>query len=87
MERLENCPDVLTPTEAAQVLRIGRSTMYRLIRDNEVRHIKIGKKILIPTEYIKDFLEMSSEKCYNSRQVENRPVAGKERNYDSNREP
>lgn len=87
MNLLEHCPDVLTSTEAAQVLRIGRSTMYRLIRDNEIRHIKIGRKILIPTEYIKDFLEMSSEKCYNSKQVENRPVAGKERNYDSNREP
>ena len=87
MERLKNCPDVLTPAEAAQVLRIGRSTMYRLIRENKIRHIKIGRKILIPAEYIKVFLEKSSEKCYNSKQVENRPVAGKERIYDSNREP
>ena len=87
MERLENCPDVLTPAEAAQVLRIGRTTMYRLIRDNEIRHVKIGRKILIPVKYIKIFIENPSEKCYNSKQVENRPVAGKERNYDSNREP
>lgn len=78
---------VYTAMETAALLKISRSTMYRLVREGEIKCVKIGRKILIPAEFIKLFLEKSSDLCYNSQQVKNRPVAGKERNYDSNREP
>lgn len=78
---------VYTAVETAALLKISRSTMYRLIREGEIKCVKIGRKILIPSEFIKLFLEKSSDLCYNNQQVKNRPVAGKERIYDSNREP
>lgn len=67
-----SCPDVLTVMEAAEVLRVGRSTMYKLVESGEVQHIKIGRKVLIPRLFLQNFVEESSEKCYNM----NIPEAG-----------
>ena len=56
MDILDKCPDILTVTEAAEVSRIGRTMMYRFIKNGEIQHIKIGKKILIPRVYLQEFL-------------------------------
>ena len=34
-------PDVLTPMEAAKVLHIGRSTIYKLLSEGEIKSFKI----------------------------------------------
>ena len=34
---------LLTPEEAAQVLRVGRTTLYALIRDGDLRPVHIGR--------------------------------------------
>ena len=39
---------VLTATEAARLLRIGRATCYEQIRQGVIPSIRIGKRILIP---------------------------------------
>ena len=57
MNLLTNAPDIMTVMEAAKVLKVGRSTMYQLIRSGAVKHVRIGKKILIPREYLRLFLE------------------------------
>lgn len=63
---LPNSPDVLTPIEAANALRIGRTTMYRLLSEKQIKSFQIGRKILIPKEYLREFVAKSSELCYNS---------------------
>lgn len=60
IDLLEHTPDVLTVMEAASVLRVGRTTMYRLIREHEIESVKIGRKILIPRKYLLSFIEKSS---------------------------
>ena len=62
MDILENCPDILTVMEAAEVSRIGRTMMYRFIQSGEIQHIKIGKKILIPRVYLQEFLAKNAKK-------------------------
>lgn len=57
MNLLEKAPDIMTVMEAAKILKVGRSTMYRLIEDGSIRHVRIGRKILIPREYLRLFLE------------------------------
>lgn len=34
---------LLTPEEAAQVLRVGRTTLYALIKDGDLRPVHIGR--------------------------------------------
>jgi len=41
-------PDFLTPDEFREYVGIGRSTMYDLLRRNEIPHTKVGRGIRIP---------------------------------------
>lgn len=59
-------PDVLTPMEAARVLHIGRSTIYKLLSEGEIKSFKIKTKILIPKTFLQDFIAKSTEIGYDS---------------------
>lgn len=76
MENKLNEAVVYTVMETAKLLKVGRTMMYRLIRSNEIKHIKIGKKILIPSKYIQEYLDFLSKKCY-TKVVDNPPCCGK----------
>ena len=62
MDILERCPEILTVMEAAEITKIGRTMMYRFIKNGEIQHLKIGKKILIPRVYLQNFLANHVEK-------------------------
>ena len=49
---------LLTPEEFRQIGlggAVGRNSIYELIRANRIRHVKIGRKILIPRSEVHDF--------------------------------
>ena len=46
--------------EACQALSIKRSSIYRLIGDKKVETVKIGRRTLIPTSSIKEFVASAS---------------------------
>lgn len=48
---------LLTVVEAAQVLGIGRSTMYELIRTRQVEVVHLGRCARIPTTALEEFVE------------------------------
>lgn len=48
--------DVLTVDEVQNVLRIGRTTAYRLIRNGDIKSIRIGHNYKIPKRYLLDYL-------------------------------
>jgi excisionase family DNA binding protein len=50
-----------TVEEAAKVLRIGRTQAYRAVHSGELRHVKIGKRVLVPTSAIRLLLEGGSD--------------------------
>lgn len=54
--KLESYPDVLSPTDIMEILNIGRSNTYKLLRSGELRSIKIGKQYRIPKKYLLQFL-------------------------------
>jgi excisionase family DNA binding protein len=43
--------------EAAKVLHIGRTQAYRAVRSGELRSIRIGKRVLVPTSAIRQLLD------------------------------
>ena len=49
-----------TIPEAAQAIGIGKSILYRLINDGELRTIRLGKRVLIPRASILELLGMSA---------------------------
>ena len=40
----------LTVPEAADALGVGRSTILKMLRENRLRHVRIGSRVLISRE-------------------------------------
>jgi putative molybdopterin biosynthesis protein len=62
---LEYMPDPLTPQEVADVLRVGRSTVFELIKRGEIRHLRVGKsqraRILIYKADLEAWIEANKQ--------------------------
>ncbi len=78
MTDFENVPDILTIPELQAVLRIGRSTAYRLIKTNDIHSIRIGRCIRIPKQFVEEYVqarciavEDAKEVCYDNINVTN----------------
>lgn len=52
---------VLTVDEAAERLRVSRWTLYNLIRSNQLRTVKIGRRRLVPVPALAECLAQLSE--------------------------
>jgi excisionase family DNA binding protein len=48
---------LLTPTEAASVLGIGRSKVYELLKSGQLQSVHIGACGRVPTDALTAFLE------------------------------
>lgn len=48
---------LLRPIEAAEVLAIGRSRMYEMIRRNEIPVVRIGKSVRVPAGALRAWIE------------------------------
>ena len=53
---LSSYPDVLTVDALSTILQVSRTTCYSLIRNKEIRSIRIGNQIRIPKVYLFDYL-------------------------------
>ena len=61
--RLEHTivPRVMTPHEAATALRVSRPTIYRLVAAGELRHVKLGAAIRIPSSEVERLLAFAGD--------------------------
>ena len=48
--------ELLTVDEVAEILYLGKNTVYNLLRSGELKGIKFGKIWRIPKESIKDLI-------------------------------
>lgn len=55
-EVLIDYPDVLTPEDLQEVLRLDMSTVYELLLSGVIRSIRIGKTYRIPKLYLLEYL-------------------------------
>lgn len=55
---IDSLPDVMTPEELLVVLPIGRNSLYKLLKANAIKSLRVGKKYLIPKACLVDFLHM-----------------------------
>ena len=56
----DNLPLALTVLEAGQVLRVGRSVTYELVRSGQLRSVRIGRSIPIPRDALVEYLQLAS---------------------------
>ncbi|NEM08730.1 helix-turn-helix domain-containing protein [Geodermatophilus normandii] len=54
---LSGDPLLLTPEEAAQVLRIGRTTIYALMKAGELRAVHIGRSCRLPRAELERYVD------------------------------
>ena len=64
---LPQVTDIVTVSEAAEVLRLEPSEVVRLLESGLLEHIEIGKKILILKPFLLNFLENCRKTCYNKK--------------------
>lgn len=57
---VSNLPLALTVLEAGQVLRVGRSVTYELVRSGQLRSVRIGRSIRIPRDALVEYLQLAS---------------------------
>lgn len=53
---LKRCPDIMSVRDIQNILHIGRSKAYDLLKSGELRALRIGTKYRIPKAYLLDFL-------------------------------
>jgi excisionase family DNA binding protein len=56
-----NQPLTLTVEQAAQVLGIGRSTAYELVRSGDLKHIRLRRRIVVPVAHLAERLGVDRE--------------------------
>ena len=61
-------PDIVSIPQIMEMLHIGKSTAYALLRNNNIPHVRVGKKYIVPKQSVIGFLENS---CYNQGQIIN----------------
>ena len=61
--RFENLPEVLTVSEAAELLRIGRNAAYEAVRCGEIPSVRIGRRILVPRAGLEQLLAGVQSPC------------------------
>lgn len=63
-----NYKDVVSVKDLQAMLGIGRNLAYKLITENKIKHLKINNRILIPKQYVINFLfgEADNESKFTS---------------------
>ena len=49
--------DLLTPSEAMQLLGVGRNKIYDILRSGQIKHFRIGRDIKIPKKCIQEYID------------------------------
>lgn len=54
---LNNYPDIMSVSQLAEALNIGKNSAYNLLHNNMIGFKKIGRKYLIPKSCVIDFIK------------------------------
>lgn len=53
---LAEYPDVLNFNQLCEILHIGRHNGYQLLQSNIIKHVRVGRKYIIPKTSVVEFL-------------------------------
>lgn len=52
--------DILLPEDVQEILKIGRNTVYRYLKDGTIKSLRIAGKYRIPKRYLAEFIYKDS---------------------------
>lgn len=55
-EMFKDYPDIITIIDLQAMLHIGRNAAYKLLKDNSIVSIRVGKKYIIPKASVANFI-------------------------------
>lgn len=58
IKKLEDYSDILTPSQAAEILQISEQKIYQLIRTKDLKSRKIGRLYRINKADLVDYMQM-----------------------------
>ena len=58
---LKEYPDILSPDETARALGVSTKTVYQLLRNNTIKHIKMGRTYKVPKAHILCYLRLINQ--------------------------
>ena len=58
---LKEYPDVMSVEEVSTALGVSDKTVYRLLRENKIEHIVMGRKYRIPKAHLFSYLRLYSK--------------------------
>lgn len=61
-EMFKDYPDIITILDLQAMLHIGRNAAYKLLQDNSIVSIRIGKKYIIPKASVANFVTEGMQK-------------------------
>ena len=54
-------PKVLTISDVSEILKVSRSTVYRIIKEQDLKAIKVRKTIRVKAEDLEEYLDSCME--------------------------
>ena len=55
-ELFKDYPDIVTILDLQAMLHIGRNAAYKLLQDNSIVSVRVGKKYIIPKSSVANFI-------------------------------
>ena len=68
-----NQPLTLTVEQAAEVLGVGRSTAYELIRSGDLKFIRLRRRIVVPVAHLAESLGVERDAVWTALSAEAAP--------------
>ena len=63
MKDIITAKEILTREEVMEILKIGRSTFYKLLHDGELKGFKEGNRYKVPVESIEEYINRKMKAC------------------------
>lgn len=54
--------DIVTVDEVMKMLRLGKNTVYKLLKDDKITNVKVGARYVIPKQSIIEFVSITNRK-------------------------
>lgn len=54
--------DIVTVDGVMKMLRLGKNTVYKLLKDDEIMNVKVGARYIIPKQSVIEFVSTTNRK-------------------------